>query len=172
MFTKGYIRSPAILLRTVSEQLILCMFFKEYPEKEREYRNSHYSIFFKNNRIEKMLKTIDRKGKVFRVNEFTKFNYWNKMIYKTLFEELSHFVHTNIDLINNIMYDETIQKYHKTPKVQNKKTLKSLLSKLYVSTVYSIFILDKSFEPEQDRGEIEAISKATKIINSLNANSS
>lgn len=166
LFTQGYLRSPAILLRTVSEQLILCMFFKEFREKEKEYREKHYSIFFHDNKIDKMLSMIDKSGKVFKVPRFTTFNYLNRMIYKNLFEELSYFVHTDINIINNIMYDESVGKYHKSPRLQDEEILKSILAKLYMCALYTILIIDKTFEPEQDEKEIRIITKATKIINS------
>lgn len=165
LFTQGYLRSPSILLRTVSEQLILSMFFKEFPNKEQEYKNTSYRDFFKENRIEKMLSKIDREGKIFKVKKFTKYNYWNKTIYKNFFEELSYFVHSNPNVINNLMYDETNGKYHKGPKLQDKDILKALLRKLFESTLYTILILDKTFEPNQTKEEIERIIKATKIIN-------
>lgn len=165
LFTQGYLRSPATLLRTVSEQLILSMFFKEYPDKEIEYRETHYSEFFKNNRLEKMLSKIDREGTVFRIANFTEFNYWNKVIYKGLFEELSYFSHSNPNVINNIMYDEAVGKYHKAPKLQEEKILKNILRKLYESTLFTILIIDKTFEPEQTDDEIEKIKKAVEIIN-------
>lgn len=164
LFTQGYLRSPAILLRAVSEQLILSMFFLEYPEKENEYRTTPYMDFFKENRIEKMLSQIDREGKIFKKDNFAEYNYWNRAIYRNFFEQLSNFVHSNPDVIDNLMYDETAGKYHKGPKIQNIDILKYFMRMLYESILFTILILDKAFEPKQEKKEMEIIKKATQII--------
>lgn len=166
LFTQGYFRSPAALLRTVSEHLILSMYFVEYPDKEAEYRSIHHSDFFNKNAIEKMLSKIDREGKVFRIASFKKYNFWNKTIYKNLFEELCYFVHPNVNIINNLMFDEVDGKYHKGPRLQDHDLLCVLLRKIFECLVYSILILDKTFKPEQTSQEIEVIKKSTEMISS------
>jgi len=170
LFTQGYLRSAAVLLRTVSEQLILGMFFCENPEKEEEYKSTPHQDFFRNNRIEKMLKQIDDNGKIFKIENFSKFKFWNKHIFQNLFEEMSHFSHVDLEVINSLMLDPTTGKFHKTPWVhEDKVLLRIFLRKIMVCTIFSILVLDKFFEPEQSADQIDAIKVATGYINgSLN----
>lgn len=170
LFTQGYLRNSAILLRTVSEQLILGMFFCENPEKEEEYRITPHQEFFRTNKIKKMLKQIDDNGKIFKIENFKEFKFWNRHIFENLFEEMSHFSHVDMRVINSLMLDPKTGKFHKVPWVhEDKILLKIFLRKIMICTIFSILVLDKFFAPEQSPEHIKTIEDATKYINeSLN----
>lgn len=173
LFTQGYLRSPAILLRTVAEQLILSMFFCEFPEKDKEYREKPHQDFFHENRIEKMLKQIDESGKIFKVANFRKFKFWNRHIYQNLYEEMSELSHINLNIIESLMLDKTTKKYYKQPWVyEDDGVLRIMLRKIMTSTIFSILILDKVFNPNQTEQHAGVLNKAFEYINgSLNVES-
>lgn len=170
LFTQGYLRNSAILLRTVSEQLILGMFFCENPEKEEEYRVTSHQEFFRTNKIEKMLKQIDDNGKIFKIEHFKKFKFWNKHIFQNLFKEMSYFSHVDLEVINSLMFDPKTGKFHKVPWVhEDGVLLRIFLRKIMTCNIFSILVLDKFFAPEQSPEHVKAIEDATKYINgSLN----
>ena len=100
LLTKGYIRSSEILIRVVSEAVILSAYFCEWPEHEVTYRTVNYRDFFRVHKIDDMLKKIEREGKVFISNkQEAKQVKWHKVVFDNLFKESSKFLHNNPNVI-------------------------------------------------------------------------
>ncbi len=99
----GYIRSSEIMIRVVAEAVILSAYFKEFPDAEIEYRTTNYRDFFRNHKIEDMLKRVEIDGKIF-ISDKQKAKHvkWHKIVFLNLYKESSHFLHNNPSIIYDI----------------------------------------------------------------------
>lgn len=101
LLTLGYIRSSEIILRTISESIILATFFTEFPEAEKEYKSLPHQDFFHKYKVEKMLKKVHTDGTIFVKNK-TKEKNLHKNLYNYLYEDASIFSHNDLDVLNGL----------------------------------------------------------------------
>jgi hypothetical protein len=165
LFELGYVREPLILLRTVSEQIILAMFFKENPGKASEFRTVDHREFYQDNRIEKMLSSIDREGKVFKRKEDPGYNYWNRIVYKDLFEQLSVFSHVNLDAIEEYMFDQDTDSYVKGPRKFPNSRMKQIMRIHFSAALITVLILTTTFSIELTGKELQAVKDSIERAN-------
>lgn len=164
---RGYAREPMILLRSVAEQLILAIYFREFPETEEEYRTKNYRNFFRDHKIEKMMKRVQKEGKRFKKVGQDDKNYLHQRLFKELYEEASYFSHSNPGIINGVMFDEDTEKYTKGPKLHKGPFLAGLIRAHFSAAISTVVALGVCFNLELDDGEKKIIDAAAKRANEL-----
>lgn len=167
--TRGYIRIPSALLKTVIEQLMLSLVFAEFPEKEEEYDVKKHRAFLRTegNNWTQLLAKVSTNGTIF--NNTEKPNFWDDILNKEQYVLLNTLAHANSDSIAVIMFDEATQKYFKGPRIPDEDLLKALARGILLSLIFSITILNKYFEVYLTEDDHILISKMIQIINRIPA---
>ncbi len=163
----GYLRSSEILMRTVSESIILATYFTEFPETEEEYKSSSHQDFFHKHKIDKMLKEVHNKGTIFVKNKNKPFNL-HKNIYKYLYKEASRFSHNNLDLLNNLALTDSKKplEFILGPKVDNKDIFLTELQRLIFATLSTYITFCISLEIKDiGNDKLLSIDIASKFLN-------
>lgn len=174
LLSRGYIRSSEIMIRVVAEAVILSAYFKEFPEAEIDYRAMSYQDFFHKHRIEKMLKKVEREGKIFISNkEKAKQINWNKIVFLNLYKESSRFIHNNSDLIyditkNNFNTQVQDQELIMGPQAYSDDIFKMGLRRIFNSLLFSLVVLGVSLNIIPDEKEKEIMNNSQDVIEKLN----
>ena len=170
----GYIRSSEIMIRVVAEAVILSAYFKEFPDTEIEYRTNNYRDFFKNHKIEDMLKRVEKDGKVFISDkQKAKQVKWHKIVFLNLFKESSRFLHNNPDVIygitkNNIRVSKNNHELIMGPQLYSDDILRMGLRRLFNTLLFSLVVLGVSLNIYPDDKEKNIMEQSQKMIEELN----
>lgn len=172
LLANGYLRSSEVMVRVVSEAVILSVYFKEFPQTEEEYRKLNYRVFFQRHKIHKMLMKVEKEGKIFITNkELAKRLKWNKIVFSNLFKESSRFLHNNSDVIFDLTKNNSEEDSIKLilgPQLYPKKTLALGLRRLFNTTLFSLVTLGVSLAIVPDSHEKEIMDRAGQVSNNLN----
>lgn len=174
LLSSGYIRSSEIMIRVVAEAVILSAYFKEFPDAEIEYRTTNYRDFFRNHKIEDMLKRVEKDGKVFISDkQKAKQVKWHKIVFLNLFKESSRFLHNNPDVIyditkNNIRPSKNHHDLIMGPQLYSDDILKMGLRRLFNTLLFSLVILGVSLNICPDDKEKKTMEKSQNLIEELN----
>lgn len=173
LLASGYLRSPEIMIRVAGEAAILSVYFKEFPETEREYEKLDYREFFRIHKIDKMLKRVEREGKIFIHSEANKKIKWHKIMFTNLFKESSRFLHNN----PNVIYDLTVDQLNSDkdrhrlimgPQLYPDEALSMALRRLFNTLLFSLVVLGVSLNIMPDDNERKIMDESSKIIEELN----
>lgn len=174
LLTTGYLRSSEIMIRVASEAMILSAYFKEFPETEVEYRTTNYRDFFRNHKIDNMLKKVEHEGVIFISNkEKAKQVQWNKIVFLNLFKESSRFLHSNPDLIYDLTVDNVGNAPEKGslimgPQLYVDDSLSMGLRRLFNAFLFSLVVLGISLNISPDKKEKAVMEESSKITEKLN----
>lgn len=174
LLVSGYLRSSEIMIRVASEAMILAAYFKEFPETEVEYRTTNYRDFFRNHKIDDMLKKVEQKGTIFISNkEKAKQVQWNKIVFLNLFKESSRFLHNNPDLLYDLTVDNIGSAPEKGalimgPQLYSDDSLSMGLRRLFNALLFSLVVLGVSLNISPDENEKAIMEEAGKITENLN----
>lgn len=174
LLSSGYIRSSEIMIRVVAEAVILSAYFKEFPDAEIEYRTTNYRDFFKNHKIENMLKRVEKDGKVFISDkQKAKQVKWHKIVFLNLFKEPSRFLHNNPNVIyditkNNIRASRNNHELIMGPQLYSDDILKMGLRRLFNTLLFSLVVLGVSLNIFPDDNEKSVMEQSQKLIEKLN----
>ncbi len=168
LFTQGYLRTTYILNRVIAEQTILSMFFDEFPDKEREYATLNYRDFFRDQKMEEIVKRIDKVGVKYKRGEGKQ---WYKSLFVPLYKEHSRSVHLDLDFLSNIQWDENMQISRITPMFPNEKATLATMLILYQLTLTALNAFETHFNkalPEFTAEQEEIFPRVIEIVNKLN----
>jgi hypothetical protein len=174
LLTTGYLRSSEIMIRVASEAMILSAYFKEFPETEVEYRTTNYRDFFRNHKIDDMLKKMEQEGKVFISNkEKAKQVQWSKIVFLNLFKESSRFLHNNPDLLYDLTVDNVGNAPEKGalimgPQLYSDDSLSMGLRRLFNALLFSLVVLGVSLNISPDEKEKAVMDESGEITEKLN----
>lgn len=174
LLSSGYIRSSEIMIRVVAEAVILSAYFKEFPDAEIEYRTTNYRVFFRNHKIEDMLKLVEKDGKVFISDkQKAKQVKWHKIVFLNLFKESSRFLHSNPNVIydvtkNNLQISSINHELIMGPQLYSDELLKMGLRRLFNTLLFSLVVLGVSLNTYPDDKERKIMEKSQKMIEKLN----
>lgn len=171
LLSNGYLRSSEIMVRVVAEAGIMSAYFKEFPTSEIEYRTTNYRNFFKNHKIDDMLKKVENNGTIFiSSKKDAKKVKWHQNLFNSLYKESSRFVHNNPNLIFDISKDAFNSKSETSlilgPQLYNDESLRMGVKRLFNSLLFSLVILGVSLNIYPDEKEKEIMNKASLIITS------
>ncbi len=175
LLASGYLRSSEIMIRVTAEAIILSLYFKEFPNTEENYRTVNYRDFFHNHSIDKMLKKVEKEGKIFIKNkEKARQLKWNKIVFINLFKESSKFLHNNPDLIyyltlnsNNLEKGDLIM----GPQIYRDEILSMGLRRLFNTLLFSLITLGVSLNIAPNDNEKKIMDRSSKIIKKLHGES-
>lgn len=158
---KGYIRIPATLLKTVTEQLIYSLAFAEFPEYEEKYETLGHLVFNRRYPKSVLLKRIGNEGKFFRTDHNPGF--WDDVLKKEMYSHLNSLSHPSPDIVFSIMFDESTQKFSKGPKLQDEKMVKRIARLILLCLLFSIIIVDSVFSIKRTSKQ-DALMKKTNLL--------
>jgi len=174
MLSRGYLRSSEMFIRIASEGMILAAYFTEFPDAEIEFRSTNYRDFFHNHKVENMLKRVEKEGKLLISNkEAAKQVKWHKVVFASLYEESSRFVHHNLDLIYDITLDQVNSDKDKAnliigPQLYTDDVLSMGLRRILNATLFSLVVLGVALNIYPDPSEKEVMEEAQRVIEELN----
>lgn len=170
----GYLRSSEIMIRVAAEAIILSAYFKEFPDAEEKYRNVNYRDFFKEHKIDDMLKKIEHNGKIFISNKAkAKQISWNKIVFLNLFKESSRFLHNNPDVIYDLSRDNVSSSPEKGvlimgPQLYSEDILAMGMRRLFNTLLFSLVVLGVSLKIIPNAAEKTIMEESSKVIEKLN----
>lgn len=174
LLATGYLRSSEIMIRVASEAMILSAYFKEFPETEVEYRTTNYRDFFRNHKIDDMLKKVEQEGTIFISNkEKAKQVQWNKIVFLNLFKESSRFLHNDSDLLYDLTVDNIGSAPEKGalimgPQLYSDDSLSMGLRRLFNALLFSLVVLGVSLNISPNEKEKAVMEESSKITEKLN----
>ena len=174
LLARGYLRSSEILIRVASEGMILAAYFTEFPEAEQEFRALNYRDFFHKHKIDDMLKRVEKEGKILLSNKKrAKQVKWHKVVFNSLYQESSRFLHHNLDLIYNIALDQLGADKDKGnlilgPQLYTDNVLSMGLRRILNATLFSLVVLGVSLKIIPDDDEKGEMERSQKVIEDLN----
>lgn len=166
LLTLGYLRSSEIILRTISESIILATFFTEFPETEKEYNSLPHQEFFHKYKIEKMLKTVHTKGAIFVKNK-TKQKNLHKNLYNYLYEDASMFSHNDLGFLHGLSLadDNQPSSFIIGPQVYKENLLSKEIQRLVFTALVSYLTFCIAFNTENlDDKKMASIEIASKFV--------
>lgn len=173
LLATGYLRSSEILVRVAGEAIILSIFFKEFPETEREYRTTDHWIFFRRHRIREMLEKVESVGTIFIRSEPNKKIHWNKIVFTNLYQESSRFLHNNADVIYDLMKLPNSENDNGKdfltigPNLYSDNILSTEFRRLFNTLLFSLVVLGVSLNIMPDAEEKQIMDKSSEIIEAL-----
>lgn len=160
------------MIRVVSEAIILSAYFKEFPQTEEEYRKLDYREFFHKNKIEDMLRKVEKEGCIFiRDKDEAQKLRWHQIVFSNLFKESSRFLHNNPNVLYDLTKDNSQAEPVKLilgPQLYSKEILGMGLRRLFNTTLFSLVTLGVALNIAPDDKERDIMDKANKISNDLN----
>lgn len=172
LLVKGYLRSSETLIRVCAEAIILSIYFKEFPETEREFLSMNYHDFFHKHKIGEMLKRVASSGKFFKPRNAEKIKAYQSLVFEDLYKEASRFLHTNIgviyDLSKNHQPGRDEVELIKGPQIYSREINRVALRRLYNAVLFSLLALTISLNLTPDDEEFKIIRESIMVSQGLN----
>lgn len=173
LLCKGYLRSTEFMIRAVTEAVILSAFFKEFPEKEVEYRTLNHRDFNDRYKMRTMLNMVENNGKKFILdkNEAKKIH-WNKVVYKTMYKEACRFLHNDFNLLYDLTKNNYMEKQEDLiigPQPYTNKDISISIGRLFSTLLFSLVTLGISLNISADDEEMKIIELSRDTVHALNS---
>ena len=146
LLKRGYIRPTIILLRPVFESITLCMYFAEFAEKVREYRDAkNKSLWIKEQKgCWGMIEHIQKKGKLFNTHEHPDFL---KNLVANPLTEMNKTIHFNDEHLFHLSGDRVKGELYIGPREIEPRLVKTIIINILQAILFSINVLGKSIKP-------------------------
>ena len=169
----GYMAAAQIIMRSALEYISLCMYFFEFPEDEKIYRNSHKRFNLKLEAkkyprwVQGYLRRIDTEGRVFK--DIGNLN-WEKLIFINLIEEASKFTHPNLDFVFTSIFLQSDLESKKDyfslgPKGNDDYNTRNTYWRIVESSIYLHLVLKTVFKRYMVTRSSEVFTKAIHALN-------
>jgi hypothetical protein len=144
LLMSGYFRPSLILLRPVYESVALCMYFCEFPEKEKKYRLSKNKVnWLKEQKyIRGIIEKIEKQGKIF--NTAQQAGFLSNLIANPL-KEINSFIHFDHEYIFTSISAEN-NNLILGPKKISEEQKNGLIICLLESCLFSLIVMEKSIK--------------------------
>ncbi len=172
----GYLGVSQATLRSIAENLTMSMYYWEFPEHEKKYRDNTRSLWnsikqkgYAGEWMDLALARIDKEGKVFKILDESGERSWQKFISQNLMEEASSFLHQNFHFVEALVYQTTSNdgKNHFVygPHWNNDEVMKNGLWKLIEALIFETIVFDTVFKKFINVNDRKLVGEAVDQLN-------
>lgn len=111
MLRDGYLGVSQSILRSAIENLIMSMYYFEFPEHERKYRDNTTSLWqslkhkgYDQGWMDAALARVETEGKIFNIFASSSENSLSNLLTKNIMEEASKFLHQDFKFTESLVY--------------------------------------------------------------------
>lgn len=171
----GYLGVSQSILRSITENLTMSMYYWDFPDHEKKYRDNTKGLWsaikakgYSEAWMDLALARIDREGNTFRISENKNGSTWQKLISRNLMDEASSFLHQNFEYIQSLVYEKTeddVSKFIYGPHFNEDMVMKNGLWKILEALIFEIAIFDKIFGGFISNSNLKLVGDAVDKLN-------